>query len=225
MSFADVIKNLDWSYLTDLLISVIPAVVCMTVHELCHGLAALAMGDDTAETHKRLSLNPLRHIDPVGLIMLVVFKVGWAKPVPVNMMNFRHPKRGMAITALAGPASNLVLACVVLFLRGLITLPLAKFSWGAEVLQLFDTTAYLSICLGLFNLIPIPPMDGSKVLFSLLPDRIYMQLMRYEKYGMLLVLLVMLSGTVTEKLNGAAYFIFDKLFFIARAGFDLVNLL
>ena len=225
MSFADVIKNLDWSYLTDLLISVIPAVVCMTVHELCHGLAALAMGDDTAETHKRLSLNPLRHIDPVGLIMLVVFKVGWAKPVPVNMMNFRHPKRGMAITALAGPASNLVLACVVLFLRGLITLPLAKLSWGAEVLQLFDTTAYLSICLGLFNLIPIPPMDGSKVLFSLLPDRIYMQLMRYEKYGMLLVLLVMLSGTVTEKLNGAAYFIFDKLFFIARAGFDLVNLL
>ena len=225
MSFADVIKNLDWSYLTDLLISVIPAVVCMTVHELCHGLAALAMGDDTAETHKRLSLNPLRHIDPVGLIMLVVFKVGWAKPVPVNMMNFRHPKRGMAITALAGPASNLVLACAVLFLRGLITLPLAKLSWGAEVLQLFDTTAYLSICLGLFNLIPIPPMDGSKVLFSLLPDRIYMQLMRYEKYGMLLVLLVMLSGTVTEKLNGAAYFIFDKLFFIARAGFDLVNLL
>ena len=225
MSFADVRKNLDWAYLTDLLISVIPAVVCMTVHELCHGLAALAMGDDTAETHKRLSLNPLRHIDPVGLIMLVVFKVGWAKPVPVNMMNFRHPKRGMAITALAGPASNLVLACVVLFLRGLITLPLAKLSWGAEVLQLFDTTAYLSICLGLFNLIPIPPMDGSKVLFSLLPDRIYMQLMRYEKYGMLLVLLVMLSGTVTEKLNGAAYFIFDKLFFIARAGFDLVNLL
>ena len=225
MSFADVIKNLDWSYLTDLLISVIPAVVCMTVHELCHGLAALAMGDDTAETHKRLSLNPLRHIDPVGLIMLVVFKVGWAKPVPVNMMNFRHPKRGMAITALAGPASNLVLACVVLFLRGLITLPLAKLSWGAEVLQLFDTTAYLSICLGLFNLIPIPPMDGSKVLFALLPDRIYMQLMRYEKYGMLLVLLVMLSGTVTAKLNDAAYFIFDKLFVIARAGFDLVNLL
>ena len=225
MSFADVIKNLDWSYLTDLLISVIPAVVCMTVHELCHGLAALAMGDDTAETHKRLSLNPLRHIDPVGLIMLEVFKVGWAKPVPVNMMNFRHPKRGMAITALAGPASNLVLACVVLFLRGLITLPLAKLSWGAEVLQLFDTTAYLSICLGLFNLIPIPPMDGSKVLFALLPDRIYMQLMRYEKYGMLLVLLVMLSGTVTAKLNDAAYFIFDKLFVIARAGFDLVNLL
>ena len=225
MSFADVIKNLDWSYLADLLISVIPAVVCMTVHELCHGLAALAMGDDTAETHKRLSLNPLRHIDPVGLIMLVVFKVGWAKPVPVNMMNFRHPKRGMAITALAGPVSNLVLACVVLFLRGLITPPLVKLSWGTAVLQLLDTTAYLSICLGLFNLIPIPPMDGSKVLFALLPDRIYMQLMRYEKYGMLLVLLVMLSGTVTAKLNDAAYFIFDKLFVIARAGFDLVNLL
>jgi len=222
MSFRDVMSNMDWSYLLDLLISVIPAIICITVHEMSHGLAAKLMGDNTAETQRRLSLNPLRHIDPAGLVMLVVFKIGWAKPVPVNMMRFRNPKAGMAITALAGPVSNFVLAAVILFLRGLITLPLAEYGWGMTVLELFDTTAYLSICLGLFNLIPLPPMDGSKVLFSFLPDRLYMKLMRYERYGMIAIFIVMLSGIVNKPLNAVTYFFFDKLFLLAQAGFDIV---
>ena len=98
MSFGEVMRNMDWSYLLDLLISVIPAVICITIHEMSHGLAAKLMGDDTAETQRRLSLNPLRHIEPAGLVMLVVFKIGWAKPVPVNMMRFKKQKAGMAIT-------------------------------------------------------------------------------------------------------------------------------
>ena len=222
MGFGEVMRNMDWSYLLDLLISVIPAVICITVHEMSHGLAAKLMGDDTAETQRRLSLNPLRHIEPAGLVMLVVFKIGWAKPVPVNMMRFKRPKAGMAITALAGPVSNFILAAVLLFVRGLITIPLSKLGWGHTVIELFDTTAYLSVCLGLFNLIPLPPMDGSKVLFSFLPDRLYMKLMRYERYGMIIIIIVMLTNIVDKPLNAASYFCFDKLFMLARAGFDIV---
>ena len=222
MSFREVMGNMDWSYLLDLLISVIPAVICITIHEMSHGLAAKLMGDDTAETRRRLSLNPLRHIEPAGLVMLVVFKIGWAKPVPVNMMRFRNPKAGMAITALAGPVSNFILAAFLLFVRGLITIPLSEYGWGMTALELFDTTAYLSVCLGLFNLIPIPPMDGSKVLFSFLPDKIYMKLMRYERYGMIVIIVVMLLGILDKPLNVVSYFVFDKLFLLAQAGFDIV---
>ena len=222
MSFGEVMRNMDWSYLLDLLISVIPAVICITIHEMSHVLAAKLMGDDTAETQRRLSLNPLRHIDPAGLVMLVVFKIGWAKPVPVNMMRFKKPKAGMAITSLAGPVSNFVLAAILLFIRGIATIPLSKANWGLTVIELFDTTAYLSVCLGLFNLIPLPPMDGSKVLFSFLPDRLYMKLMRYERYGMIVIIIIMLTGIVDRPLNTVSYFVFDKLFVLARAGFDLV---
>ena len=222
MSFRNVMANMDWSYLLDLVISIIPAIICITIHEMSHGLAAKLMGDNTAETQRRLSLNPLRHIDPAGLVMLVVFKVGWAKPVPVNMMRFRNPRAGMAMTALAGPVSNFILAALLLFVRGLATYPLMGLGWGMTVLELFDTTAYLSLCLGLFNLIPIPPMDGSKVLFSFLPDELYMKLMRYERYGMIIILIVMLSGIVDGPLYSATYFLFDKLFLLAQAGFDIV---
>lgn len=222
MSFGEVMRNMDWSYLLDLLISVIPAIICITVHEMSHGLAAKLMGDDTAETQRRLSLNPLRHIEPAGLVMLVVFKIGWAKPVPVNMMRFKKPKAGMAITALAGPVSNFILAAVLLFIRGTVTIPLSKFGWGLTVIELFDTTAYLSVCLGLFNLIPLPPMDGSKVLFSFLPDRLYMKLMRYERYGMIIIIIVMLTNIVDKPLNAVSYFCFDKLFGLAQVGFDIV---
>ena len=161
MPFSQVMRNLDWSYLVDLLVSVIPALLCITVHEMCHGLMAYKLGDNTAATQGRLSLNPLRHIDPMGLLMLVVFKFGWARPVSVDMRNFRHPKRDMALTALAGPVSNVLLACVVLFLRGMLTRALLGSAAGLKVLELLDLTAYLSVCLGIFNLIPIPPLDGS----------------------------------------------------------------
>ena len=222
-SFADIIRGLDWSWLLNLLLSVIPAIICITIHELCHGLAALALGDRTAETQRRLSLNPLRHIEPIGLLMLVVFRVGWAKPVPVNMMNFRHPKQGMALTALAGPVSNFVLAALVLFLRGLVTGWLYPLSWGQTVLDLMDLTAYLSLSLGVFNLIPLPPLDGSKVLFALLPDRAYMKLMRYEKYGMILIVVVMLTGVLSGPLRTAGSFLFEQFFHFAQWGYALTQ--
>ena len=102
----------------------IPSLLCITLHELAHGFVAYRLGDDTAKNAGRLTLNPLRHLDPIGLLMMLVFHFGWAKPVPVNMMKFQNPKRDMALTALAGPACNLLITVVFLFLYGLLLVPL-----------------------------------------------------------------------------------------------------
>lgn len=219
-------KGLNWSYLTNILLTIIPALVCITLHELAHGLVAYKLGDNTAKEAGRLTLNPLRHIDIMGLAMMVLFKFGWAKPVPVNMRKFKNPKRGMAITAAAGPLSNLLIAAVILFLYGLLAIPLDKLGNTGEYLsQMLYLTAYLSVALALFNVIPIPPLDGSKVLYAFLSDEAYWKLMRYERYGMLLLvaLLFMLNNLNVNPLGTAASFVMDKLFYIAEWSFSLVN--
>ena len=219
-SFSDVIGNLNWSVLTDMLLAVIPALICITLHELSHGFVAYKLGDNTAKNMGRLTLNPIKHIDIFGLIMMVVFKFGWAKPVPVNMRNFKNPKRDMAITALAGPLSNVLICCVVLFIYGLVYLPcnLAGTEFAGSLLYAVYITAYLSIALAIFNIIPIPPLDGSKVLFSLMSDEGYMKLMRYERYGMLLLLALIVTDALGNPLYAATEFVFDKLFICAEWG-------
>ena len=220
-------RGLDWSVLTNLLLSVVPALICITLHELAHGYVAYRLGDDTAKRAGRLTLNPLRHIDIMGLLMMIVFKFGWAKPVPVNMWKFKNPKKGMAITAAAGPIATLLIALVFLFLYGflfaLLHRPGRSLNWLLEMLYI---TAYLSIALAIFNIIPIPPLDGSKVLFSCISDRSYTKLMYYERYGMiiLLVLVLLLSRTSLDPLSRAAYWVMDKLFFAANWGFGLAKL-
>jgi len=191
-SFGSLLRSLDWTYLTDLLLQIIPAVLCIMFHEISHGAAAYALGDRTAATQGRLSLNPLHHVDWFGLVMLAIFHFGWAKPVSVDMRNFKHPKRDMALTALAGPASNFILAALALFVYGFLFFSLNGSGIGVFVLNLLNSMAVLSISLGLFNLIPIPPLDGSKVLFSFLPDRIYARLMVLERYGMILLIVAVI---------------------------------
>lgn len=219
-SFSDVIGNLNWSVLTDMLLAVIPALICITLHELSHGFVAYKLGDNTAKNMGRLTLNPIKHIDIFGLIMMVVFKFGWAKPVPVNMRNFKNPKHDMVITALAGPLSNVLICCVVLFIYGLVYLPcnLAGTEFAGSLLYAVYITAYLSIALAIFNIIPIPPLDGSKVLFSLMSDEGYMKLMRYERYGMLLLLALIVTDVLGNPLYAATEFVFDKLFIFAEWG-------
>lgn len=219
-------QGLDWSYLTDMLLSVLPALVCITLHELSHGWVAWKLGDDTARRAGRLTLNPLRHIDPIGLAMMVLFKFGWAKPVPVDMRNFRNPKRDMAVTALAGPVANLLIAVVFLFLYGLLAIPLSRWTGGgAYAAQMLYLTAYISTALAVFNFIPIPPLDGSKVLGALLPDAAYLRLMRFERYGMLalVALLFVVNRLNVNPLGIAAGWLFDKLFIFAEWGYGLVG--
>ncbi len=225
-TFSTIWRGLDWSVLTDILLSIIPALVCITLHELAHGFVAYKLGDNTAKLAGRMTLNPLKHIDAMGLLMMVVFKFGWAKPVPVDMRKFSNPKKGMAITALAGPVANLLIGVAVLFLYGLLAIPLSGLGGvGDYIARMLLITAYLSIALAIFNLIPIPPLDGSKVLYALLPDPAYWKLMRYERYGMLFLvaLLFLMNNLDINPLGNAASYVFDKLFYVALWGFDLVS--
>ena len=191
----NLIQALDFSSMGDAAMRVAAIFLCLTIHETCHGLAALALGDPTAKSMHRLSLNPLRHIDPLGLVMMFVAGFGWAKPVPVDPRYFKKPKQGMAVTALAGPASNFLLALLAMGISKAIYLyaPYTT-AWDTVFTFCLYTLAPLSVGLGLFNLIPIPPLDGSKVLGAFLPDRAYFTWMRYERYGMLALLALSFLG-------------------------------
>ncbi|MGN8967366.1 site-2 protease family protein [Intestinimonas sp. HCP28S3_D6] len=212
VNFSNFAQHMDWAGLVDLLLSVAAILLCLTVHETCHGLAAWALGDPTAKRLHRLSLNPLRHIDPFGALMMLVAGFGWAKPVPVDPRYFRNPKLGMAITALAGPVSNLGMAYLALLLRAVL---LALYHHSSALLEgvigFCETLAVLNVGLGIFNLIPFPPLDGSKVLGAFLPDRAYYQLMRYERWGMLVLMVLLWLGVFSAPLSAARTWVLDLL--------------
>ena len=209
----ELFQALDVASLLNALLRVAAVLLCLTVHETCHGLAAYALGDPTAKSMHRLSLNPLHHIDWFGLFMMLAAGFGWAKPVPVDPRYFKKPKEGMALTALAGPVSNFLLALLLIFISKLIYL-YAPYTvvMGAVFTFCLYTAAPLSIGLGLFNLIPIPPLDGSKVVAVLLPDRAYGTLMRYERYGMLLLLALSFLGISGGFISGAIGRVYEAMF-------------
>lgn len=198
---AEVLKSFDWPYLYQRLISVAAALLCITFHEMSHGFVSYKLGDSTAKSMGRLSLNPLRHLDPIGFLMFVFVGFGWAKPVQIDPRNFKNPKRGMAISALAGPVSNFVMAVVFMFLLGLLVPFLADSIAGNVVLDIITMTAQFSVFLGIFNLIPVPPLDGSKILFAVASDELYYKLMRYERYGFILLMLVIIWNRRTNFLG------------------------
>ncbi|UOO38769.1 site-2 protease family protein [Oscillospiraceae bacterium CM] len=174
-------------------VSLVAALTCIVFHEMSHGLTAALLGDKTAKQMGRLSFNPLRHIDPVGILAFVFLGFGWAKPVQIDPRNFKNPKAGMALTALAGPVSNFILAAIFLFVLGVL---LHYFGAAALVSEMTARIAYFSIVLGIFNLVPVPPLDGSKILFAVASDELWAKLMRYERYGfILLIILIMLPAT------------------------------
>ena len=226
--FVSWLKQLQFDGVWQTAVLIAASLLCITFHETCHGLVAYWLGDPTARRQGRLTLNPIRHIDLFGLLMMIVFRFGWAKPVPVDMRKFKNPKRGMALTALAGPVCNIILCCFFLFVYGLIFYPLYPLSVGGSaaadfVLTLVMRTAYISLALGVFNLIPIPPLDGAKVVFSFLSDGAYEKLMRYERFGMLILFALIGSRVLGAPLTSATQWLFDRLFAIAELGFDLVK--
>lgn len=202
---------LDFGSLRDVLLRLVSVFLCLSVHELCHGLSAYALGDPTAKREHRLSLNPLRHIDWFGLVMMVAVGFGWAKPVPVNPNYFKKPKQGMAITALAGPVSNFLLALLLLLGVRIMCEHAIYTEWNQTICVFLLDTAILSVGLGVFNLIPIPPLDGSKVLFSLLPDRAYDQLLRYERYGFIVLWALVAVGGGSRYLSVAIGWVCDVM--------------
>ena len=174
---------------TELLMSLVSVLIALTVHEYCHGYAAYKLGDDTAKNLGRLTLNPIKHLDPYGTISLLLFHMGWAKPVPVNARNFKDPRKSMAITAAAGPASNIILAFFSTFLWLLVYALGVRSEIKTEFQYnlILNTLDFLSIFfsinigLGLFNLLPIPPFDGSRLLYVFLPPKAYFAVMKYER--------------------------------------------
>ena len=216
-------EGFDFTYLLGILLGVIPSLICITLHELSHGFVAYRLGDDTAQRAGRLTLNPLKHLDPMGLLMMLVFHFGWAKPVPVNMMRFKNPKKGMALTALAGPGCNLLITVVFLFLYGALQKPLSDSSAGKTVLELLELTAYISLGFCIFNLIPVPPLDGSKILFSALSDSAYWKLMQYERYGSIMLIVLVWTGVLGRPLSRLIWGAYELLFPIAQAAFRLMN--
>lgn len=223
-AFRQWVAQLEFGGLIEMVLTVASCLLCITFHETSHGLAAWWLGDPTAKRAGRLSLNPLKHIDIFGLVMLAVAKFGWAKPVPVNMRNFRNPKAGMALTALAGPVSNVLLAWVALMLyygSGFFA-----YYYDSVVLYyvelFFLYTALLSVGLAVFNLLPIVPLDGSKVLFALLPGSWYAKLMRYERYGMVALVVILLTGVLDTPLSFLRDGLLDMLNGISHWPYDLL---
>lgn len=197
-SLSAFLNNMDWRGLLEFLLQICAILLCLTVHELSHGLMAYKLGDSTAKEKGRLTLNPIKHIDPFGFIMMLTVHVGWAKPVPVDMRYFKKPKQGMALTALAGPVSNFLFAV----LAGSLLSLCSKAVWLPYFLLYFLVDlVIMNVGLGIFNLFPIPPLDGSKVLFSFLPTKIYLTILRYEKYVMGALILLLWLGVFDRPLN------------------------
>lgn len=178
---------MEMSYLTQLILTTLAALVALTLHEFAHGYMAYKLGDNTAKSMGRLSLNPLKHLDVFGVLCMVFFHFGWAKPVPIDPRNFKNPRRGFALTALAGPLTNLVLGFCSAFLY-LLCLSTFKpsdasflFYLQLNIINFLYYFFIVNIGLGVFNLIPIPPFDGSRILNVILPERLYFKVMKYEK--------------------------------------------
>ncbi len=177
-------------YLTELILTALAVLITLTVHEYCHGYAAYKLGDSTAKNLGRLTLNPIKHIDPIGAICMLLFHIGWAKPVPINARYFKKPRRDIAITALAGPLVNLILAFIF---SGVYLLILAfvkdiNFADNLTLLNILQNVLlfiyiFFSVNIGLaiFNLIPIPPLDGSKIFYPLFPPKLYFKIINYER--------------------------------------------
>ncbi len=202
-AFIDWLNQLQLGMVWDYVVIIAASMLCIMFHEVSHGVVALKLGDPTARDAGRLTFNPIRHVDIWGLLMMAIFRFGWAKPVPIDMRNFKHPVRDMAITAAAGPISNVVLAFLALCIRAGAIYVNQKTGGviSGFIITFTEYTAILSVGLAVFNVIPIPPLDGSKVLNSLLPQNVYYKILRYERYGFLVMMLVLYTGILDTPLD------------------------
>lgn len=191
----------------------LPAIlIALTFHEFAHGLVADRLGDRTPYYQGRLTLNPLPHIDWIGFLMLIIFKFGWAKPVQVDPRNFNRvsPKTGMMLVSLAGPGMNMLLALIGMFLYKLI-IPLESSQWAGLLVPLLPPLIYINLILAAFNLIPVPPLDGSKILAGILPDSGARLIYSLEQYGPLILLLLIVTDVVGKILWPLVNFLYGLL--------------
>ena len=184
----------------------------LPIHECAHAFAASLMGDKTAKYQGRLSLNPLRHLEPIGAICLLLGGFGWAKPVAINPYNFKNRKGGMALSALAGPLSNFLVSFLMLGVARIIRIsPFYEGTFLASIIDVLLLIAWISICLGVFNLIPLPPLDGSRIFLIFLPERYYFMIMQYERYISIGIMVLVVSGALDTPLGLVSDFVFNGM--------------
>ncbi len=192
-------------FLTELIILAPPLLFALTLHEFAHGFIAYRLGDPTAKMAGRLTLNPLSHLDPIGTLAFFFIKFGWAKPVPVNAGYFRNPKQGMLWVALAGPVTNLGLAIISAILAKTFWLlaSLLPYSSAMEAILLplsamLVASVWINLVLAIFNFLPIPPLDGGRILAGLLPDSLTEPFRQIERYGFIIILVLAFSGLLSK---------------------------
>ena len=193
------------------LLTVPSMLIALTFHEVAHGYAAYLCGDPTARNLGRLTLNPIKHLDPIGTLLMLLVGYGWARPVPVNSRYFKNPRRGMALTALAGPLTNFILGFLGVVLYW-VTLYFYKNSLVLEAVLLFlQYFALLNLTFAVFNMIPLPPFDGSRIFLVFLPPKYYFGVMKYERYIMVAVLVLMSVKPEWSPVGIVVDFLFNKM--------------
>lgn len=222
----DIFRN---GFSVDTLISLMSrvfVVFCvLPIHEYAHALIATKLGDDTARLKGRLTLNPLAHLDIMGAVMIFLVGFGYARPVPVNPRKFKNPKAGMALTALAGPASNLIMAFFFIILQKIFWY-LYDANQTAVVFYVssmfFFYAATVNVSLAVFNLLPIPPLDGSRIINLIIPSKYYFKIMQYERYIVLGIFALLVFGVLDKPLNILASFVMMGMEWLVDLPFNLI---
>lgn len=197
------------------LLMLLPAIIIsLSVHEYMHGYVAKLFGDDTAEKYGRLTLNPAKHIDPFGFIMLLVCGFGWAKPVPVNLRYVKNARLASAVISIAGPLSNILLAFIGVFLYILFYGYSLMYDHTAFVMAttFFYVFSSLNVGYAVFNMLPVPPLDGSRILTSLIPRKWAMLSFKYERYSGIIFLVLLYLGAFTNIISSGVNFMFNLIY-------------
>ena len=203
------------AYILDKLIMIPMVLVALMFHELAHGWVSMKLGDPTPKYQGRMTLNPLAHLDPVGTLLMILTGFGWAKPVEINPRYYKDPKKGMALTALAGPITNFLLAVVAMLIYGVIFVIYLKTGIFADSMSnigyILMRFVMLNLCFMVFNFIPIPPLDGSRILGVFLSNRAYFKLQQYERYSFIAIILLSATGAFDSIIGTGVGVVFDYM--------------